>query len=92
METGGRLTEIHLIKIVIFQLIKSFNNESFIFYHLIELFHMFFQLIKSFINVILSYFKILINCQKRTDGFWQLIESSNNGFLGFLFGRKLRIA
>jgi hypothetical protein len=25
--TGGRLTEIHLIEIVIFQLIESFNNE-----------------------------------------------------------------
>ena len=25
----------------VFHLIKSFNNESFIFYHLIELFHMF---------------------------------------------------
>ncbi len=23
--------------------------------------------------------KISINCQKRTYGFWQLIESSNNG-------------
>jgi hypothetical protein len=27
--------------------------------------------------------KILINCQKRTYGFWQLIKSSNNGILGF---------
>ncbi len=26
-KTGGRLTEIHLIEIVIFQLIESFNNE-----------------------------------------------------------------
>ena len=25
--TGGRLTEIHLIKIVFFQLIESYNNE-----------------------------------------------------------------
>ncbi len=42
-----------------------------------------FQLIESFINVILSYFKLLINCQKRTYWFWHLIESSNNGVLGF---------
>jgi hypothetical protein len=34
------------------------------------------QLIETFIND-------LIKCQKRTYGFWQLIESSNNGFLGF---------
>jgi len=39
--TGGRLIKFHLIEIVIFHLIESFNNESFIFYHLIELFHMF---------------------------------------------------
>ncbi len=43
--TGGRLTEIQLIEIVIFQLIKSFNNESLIFYHLIEFFESF-QLIE----------------------------------------------
>ena len=64
------------------RLIKIFNNESFIFYHLIELFETF-QLIKSFINVILRYFKLSINWQKRTDRFWQLIESSNNGILSF---------
>ncbi len=34
-----------------------------------------FQLIKSFINVILSYFKLSINCQKITCKFWQLIET-----------------
>jgi hypothetical protein len=34
-----------------------------------------FQLIESFFNVILSYFKLSINCQKRTYGFWQLIKS-----------------
>jgi hypothetical protein len=34
------------------------------------------QLIETFIND-------LIKCQKRTYGFWQLIESSNNGILGF---------
>ena len=28
--------------------------------------------------------KVSINWQKRTDGFWQLIETSNNGILGFL--------
>ena len=28
--------------------------------------------------------KVLINWQKRTDGFWQLIKTSNNGILGFL--------
>ena len=71
--TGGRLTKIHLIEIVFFHLIESFNNESFIFYHLIKLFEIF-QLIESFINVILSYFKLSIKCQKRTYGFWQLIE------------------
>jgi hypothetical protein len=27
--------------------------------------------------------KILINCQKITGKFWQLIKSSNNGILGF---------
>jgi hypothetical protein len=27
--------------------------------------------------------KILINCQKITCKFWHLIESSNNGILGF---------
>ncbi len=27
--------------------------------------------------------KVLINWQKRTDGFWQLIKTSNNGILGF---------
>ncbi len=27
--------------------------------------------------------KILVNCQKITCKFWQLIESSNNGILGF---------
>ena len=43
--TGGRLTEIHLIEIVIFQLIESFNNKSFIFYHLTEFFETY-QLIK----------------------------------------------
>jgi hypothetical protein len=43
--TGGRLTEIHLIEIVIFQLIESFNNESFIFYHLTKFFETF-QLIE----------------------------------------------
>jgi hypothetical protein len=31
-------------------------------------------LIETFINVILRYFKISINCPKRTDGFSQLIE------------------
>ncbi len=72
--TGGCLTEIHLFEIVFFHLIESFNNESFIFYHLIELFETF-QLIESINNVILSYFKLLINCQKRTYGFWQLIET-----------------
>jgi hypothetical protein len=40
-ETGGRLTEIQLIEIVIFQLIESFNNESLIFYHLIEFLRVF---------------------------------------------------
>jgi hypothetical protein len=35
------LIKFHLIKIVIFHLIKSFNIESFIFYHLIELIHIF---------------------------------------------------
>ncbi len=43
--TGGRLTEIHLIEIVFFQLIESFNNEHLIFYHLIKFFETF-QLIK----------------------------------------------
>jgi hypothetical protein len=43
--TGGRLTEIHLIKIVIFQLIESFNNKGFIFYHLTKFFETF-QLIE----------------------------------------------
>ena len=28
--------------------------------------------------------KVSIKWQKRTDGFWQLIETSNNGILGFL--------
>ncbi len=41
MRTGGRLTKNHLIEIVIFQLIESFNNESFIFYNLIEFFETF---------------------------------------------------
>jgi hypothetical protein len=44
-ETGGRLTKIQLIEIVIFQLIESFNIESLIFYHLIKFFESF-QLIK----------------------------------------------
>jgi len=43
--TGGRLTKIHLIEMVIFQLIESFNNESFIFYHLTKFFETF-QLIE----------------------------------------------
>jgi hypothetical protein len=53
MEGNTHLIEFHLIEIVIFQLIESFNNESFIFYHLIE-FCETFQLIENFINVILS--------------------------------------
>jgi hypothetical protein len=71
--TGGRLTEIHLIKIVIFQLIESFNNESFIFYHLTKFFETF-QLIESFINGILGFKKVLINCQNLQVIFWHLIE------------------
>jgi hypothetical protein len=63
--TGGRLTEIHLIEIVIFHLIESFNNESFIFDHLTEFFETF-QLIESFNNGILGFKKVLINCQKIT--------------------------
>ena len=46
---NDHLTEIQLIEIVIFQLIESFNNESFIFYHLTEFLDGF-QLIKSFNN------------------------------------------
>jgi hypothetical protein len=42
---NDHLTKIQLIKIVIFQLIESFNNESFIFYHLIKFFETF-QLIE----------------------------------------------
>ena len=42
---NDHLTKIHLIEIVIFQLIESFNNESFKFYHLTEFFETF-QLIK----------------------------------------------
>jgi hypothetical protein len=67
--TGGRLTEIQLIKIVFFHLIKSFNNESFIFYHLIELFHMFFQLIESFINVIFAFKKFQSTAKKQPTDF-----------------------
>ena len=51
--------------------------------HLTE-FHLTESVDRNFNNVILSYFKLLIKCQKRTDGFWQLIKSSNNGILGFL--------
>jgi hypothetical protein len=42
-------------------------------FQLIEFFETF-QLIETFIND-------LINCQKRTYGFWQLLQSSNNGIL-----------
>ncbi len=44
---NDHLTKIHLIEIVIFQLIESFKNESFIFYHLTEFFDTF-QLIETF--------------------------------------------
>ena len=71
---NDHLIEFQLIEIVFFHLIESFNNESLIFYHLIKFFETF-QLIESFNNVILSYFKLSINCQKRTYGFWQLIKS-----------------
>jgi len=54
--TGGRLTKIHLIEIVIFQLIESFNNESFIFYQLTKFFETF-QLIENSNNGILSFKK-----------------------------------
>ncbi len=40
--------------------------------------------IKTYIKLTVVYLKVhSINCQKRTYGFWQLIESSNNGILGF---------
>ena len=79
---NDHLTEIHLIEIVIFQLIKSFNNESFIFYHLTEFFETF-QLIESSNNGILSFKKISINCQKPSVLFCQLIETFINVILGY---------
>jgi hypothetical protein len=36
---------------------------------------LFWQLIESSNNGILGFKKVLINCQKRTGGFWQLIET-----------------
>ena len=44
---NDHLIELHLIEIVFFHLLESFNNESFIFYHLIEFFETF-QLIETF--------------------------------------------
>jgi hypothetical protein len=71
---NDHLTEIQLIEIIIFQLIESFNNESFIFYHLTEFFETF-QLIRSSNNGILSFKKILINCQNPSVLFCQLIKT-----------------
>ncbi len=60
-----------------FQLIKFFET-----FHLIERFDQvpkfvgsFLALDQKFINVILSYFKLLINCQNLQVIFWHLIES-----------------
>ncbi len=44
------------------------------FWQLIKTFINYFHLIKSFINVILSYFKLLINCQNLLVVFWHLTK------------------
>ena len=82
--TGGHLTKIHLIEIVFFQLIKSFIISWPNFLRLFSL-EKFDQLPKknlrilavdrNFNNVILSYFKLWIKCQKITCKFFHLIES-----------------
>ena len=102
LKTGGRLTKIHLIKIVFYQLIKIFiiSWPKFLrlftwskFLIMSSIKHLkISQLIKKFdqlpkknwrILTVDQNFKktkndinkILINCQKRTGGFWQLIKT-----------------
>ena len=72
------------------------SNAFFVTWSKVSLiFDKFWQLIKTFINyfggffawsklLLMSYFKLLINCQNLQVIFWHLIESSNNGILGFL--------
>jgi hypothetical protein len=79
---NDHLTKIQLIEIVIFQLIESFNNESFIFYHLTKFFETF-QLIRSSNNGILSFKKISINCQNPSVLFCQLIKTFINVILSY---------
>jgi hypothetical protein len=65
----GLLDRISLDQNCLFSVDQKFH------FQLINFFETF-QFIKTFIND-------LIKCQKRTYGFWQLIESSNNGILAF---------
>ncbi len=62
---GGRLTENQLIKIVFYQLIKTFIISW-----------------PKFLTLF-SWSKNSINCQKRTDRFWQLIKSFINVIFAF---------
>ncbi len=83
---NDHLIEFHLTFSVYqnFLLNKAFDQNFFFFFFTWSNFTWSFQLIKTFINVILSYFKLSINCQNLQVLFWQLIKSSNNGILGFL--------
>jgi hypothetical protein len=77
----------------LFSVDQNFHNQLTEFFETFQLIEKFDQLPKNnlqilavdqnFNNVILSYFKLLINCQNLQVIFWQLIESSNNGILGF---------
>ena len=101
-QTGGRLTEIHLIEIVFYHLIKIsiiswpnfltlFTWSKFVIMILVKrlnfrpLTKLFDQLPKSvrsilavdrnFLKLKIPLLELSINCQKRTDRFWQLIET-----------------
>ena len=79
-------SKFHLIEIVIFHLIESF---IFTWSNFLRLFTWsklsIMRLIKRLksCQLIETFINDLIKCQKRTYGFWQLIESSNNGILAF---------
>jgi hypothetical protein len=70
-------------RINFWRLIQIFNNESLIFYHLIEFFETF-QLIKSSNNGILSFRKDSINCLNPSVLFSQLIKTFINVILRYL--------
>ena len=82
---NDHLIKFHLIEFVFFSVDRKFHNQLTKFFETFHLIKKFDQLPKknlrilavdrNFNNVILSYFKLSINCQKITCKFWQLIKT-----------------